>query len=300
MKAKVGSFLAVVILIGVAAGLVIRHWDAIVQRIAGQAMEAERSDWVHRTQELEGAVARLQQERQRSQPASRERLEQVFGASSPLVQGVSPSLLKCEDLEVSLRAFCDALNRSEIWRAHEVPQDSWRFFVDILATMAERLPATGGISHQPQVIVDNSFYLYRLLGKKRLEVLRDLMKHEADVAEPLMGVLYRWLMVGRGCDGSQKQPQQFKAMYYYACFFLNTFGGQAYLMRRESRIRLLTAYYACLIVHEATVRGLNESGLDVRFFLPLLSNEVESRNDLVHADEYLRTLSDLGAYYEQR
>jgi hypothetical protein len=263
-------------------------------------MEAERRDWAHRTQELEGAVATLKQERQRFEPASKERLEQVFGASSPLVQGVSPSQLKCEELEASLRAFCDALTRSEIWRAHQVPQDSWRFFVDVLDTMAQRLPATGGISHQPQVIVEHSYYLYRLLGKKRLEVLRDLMKYEADVAEPLMGVLYRWLMVGRGCDGSQKQPQQFKVMYQYACFFLNTLGGQAYLMRRESRIRLLTAYYATLIVHEATVRGVNESGLDVRFFLPLLFNEIEGRNDLSHADEYLKTLSNLRAYYAQR
>jgi hypothetical protein len=300
VKTKVGLFLVAAILIGLAAGLAIRHWDAIVQRIAGKAMEAERRDWVQRTQELEGTVARLQQERQRSQPASRERLEQVFGASSPLVQGVSPSQLKCEELEASLRAFCDALNRSEVWRAHGVRQESWRFFVDVIAAMEQRLPATGGISLQPQVIVENSFYLYRVLGKTRLEILRDLVKDEADVAEPLMGVLYRWLMVGRGCDASQKQPQQFKAMYHYACFFLNTLGGQAYLMRRKSKVRLLTAYYATLIVHEATVQGLNESGLDVRFFLPLLANEIESRNDLSHADEYLKTLSNLQAYYGAR
>jgi hypothetical protein len=300
MKKKVGLFLVAAILIGVATGLVIRHWDAIVQRIAGKAMETERRDWVQRTQELEGAVARLQREHQRFQPASRERLEQVFGASSPLVQGVSASQLKCEELEASLRAFCDALNRSEIWRAHEVPPDSWKFFADILDTMAQRLPATGGIAQQPQVIVENSFYLFRLLGKKRLGVLRDLMKDEADVAEPLMGVLYRWLMAGRGCNGSQLQPQQFKVMYQYACFFLNTLGGQAYLMRRESRERLLTSYYAALIVHEATVRGVNESGLDVRFFLPLLFSEIEDRNDLAHADEYLKTLSNLRAYYSQR
>jgi hypothetical protein len=300
MKAKVGLFVVVAVLIGVVAGLVIRHWDAIVQRIAGKAMETERRDWVHRTQELEETVARLQQERQRSQPASRERLEQAFGGSSPLVQGVSPSELKCEELETSLRAFSEAVNRSESWRAHEARQDSWRFFVDVLATMEQRLPATGGISHQPQVIIENSFYLYRVLGKKRIEVLRDLLKYEADVAEPLMGVLYRWLMIGRGCDGSQKQPQQFKAMYHYACFFLNTLGGQSYLMRRESRVRLLAAYYATLIIHEATVRRLNESGLDVRFFLPLLFNEIERRNDLIHADEYLRTLSKLRSYYAQR
>jgi hypothetical protein len=34
--------------------------------------------------------------------------------------------------------------------------------------------------------------------------------------------------------------------------------------------------------------------------LPLLANEIESRNDLSHADEYLKTLSNLQAYYGAR
>ena len=300
MKVKVGLFVGAAILVGVAAGLVIRHWETIVQRFAGKAMEAERRDWVHRTQELEGAVARLQQERQPTQAASTERLERVFGASSPLGRGVSPSKLECQELEAALRAFCTSLDASESWRSHEVGKESWSFFADVLTLMEQRLPATGGIAYQPQLIVENCFSFYRLLGKKRIDVIRDVMKYEGDLAEPLMGALYRWLMSGRRCDTPGQQPEQFKGVYHYACFFLNTPGGQSYLLRRDSRIRLLTRYYATLIIHEANVRKMNEADVDIRFFLPLVANEIQSRNDLLHAEEYLRTLSELQAQYSQR
>jgi hypothetical protein len=300
MKKKVGLFVVAAILIGVAAGLLMRHWGAFVQWFAGKAMESERRDWVHRTQELEGTIARLEHERQPMQAASAERLAQVFGASSPLARGVSPSKLQCQELEAALHAFCTSLDGSETWRSHKVGQESWSFFADLLAAMEQRLPATGGISYQPQVIVENGFYFSRLLGRKRVDVIRDILKYEGDLAEPLMGALYHWLMLGRRCDTPGPNPEQFKAMYHYACFFLNTLGGQSYLFRRDSRIGLLTRYYATLIVHEANLRKMNEAAIDIRFFLPLVANEIQSRNDLLHAEEYLRTLSELQAHYLQR
>jgi hypothetical protein len=300
MKKKVGLFVVAAILVGVAAGFVIRHWEAVTQRLAGRAMETERRDWVHRTQELESTIARLQHERQPTPAASTERLERAFGASSPLARGVSPAKLQCQELEAALHAFCISLDASETWRSHEVGKESWSFFADVFTAMEQHLPATGGIAYQPPLIVENCFYVYRLLGKKRVDVIRDVLKYEGDLAEPLMGALYRWLMSGRRCETPGQQPEQFKAVYHYACFFLNTPGGQSYLARRDSRIRLLIRYYAALIIHEANVRKMNEADIDLRFFLPLVATEVQSRNDLLHAEEYLRTLSELQAHYLQR
>ena len=86
-------------------------------------------------------------------------------------------------------------------------------------------------------------------------------------------------------------------MYRYAGFFLNTLGGHSYLYRQDSRIRLLTVYYSVLIVHEANLQGLNEVGLDLRFFLPLIFDEIQSRNDLLYAEEYLQILTNLQLQY---
>jgi hypothetical protein len=60
---------------------------------------------------------------------------------------------------------------------------------------------------------------------------------------------------------------------------------------------LLTIYYAILAVHEANLQGLNELGLDLRFFLPLIFHEIQSRNDLLYAEEYLQKLSNLQLHY---
>jgi hypothetical protein len=59
----------------------------------------------------------------------------------------------------------------------------------------------------------------------------------------------------------------------------------------------LTTYYANLVIHEANLQGLNEVGLDLRFFLPLAFDEIQSLTDLLYREEYLQTLSNLQLHY---
>ena len=152
-------------------------------------------------------------------------------------------------------------------------------------------------SYRPSVIVENSFYFFRLLGKEKINIVREVIKFESDLAEPLMGIMYYWLMTGRNCDKLPSPTATLKVMYQYAGFFLNTLGGHSYLYRQDSRIRLLTIYYSILVIHEANMRELNEVGLDLRFFLPHVFQEIQSRNDLLYAEDYLQTLTNLQLQY---
>ena len=86
-------------------------------------------------------------------------------------------------------------------------------------------------------------------------------------------------------------------MYNYAGFFLNTLGGHSYLYRQDSKIRLLTVYYSILVIHEANMKELNEVGFDLRLFLPHIFQEIQSRNDLIYAEDYLQTLTNLQLQY---
>jgi hypothetical protein len=43
-------------------------------------------------------------------------------------------------------------------------------------------------------------------------------------------------------------------MYEYASY-LNTLGGRSYLMRRDSKVRLLTTYYCILVLRAITTPG---------------------------------------------
>lgn len=284
-------------LLAIFAGLIVWQWDTLVEKIAGEKIEEERRGWMDRTRELEGIILQLQQGRQFKPLLPAERLSQVFGPTCPLVKGASPRSMKCEELEDALRTFCRYLDAGETFRSQKTHRDSWALFTSILESLERRPPVMSAESYRPSVIVENSFYFFRLLGKEKIDIVRDVIKFESDLAEPLMGIMYYWLMTGRRCDKLPSPTATLKVMYQYAGFFLNTLGGHSYLYRQDSRIRLLTIYYSILVIHEANMRELNEVGLDLRFFLPLIFQEIQSRNDLLYVEDYLQTLTNLQLQY---
>ena len=298
MKKKIPFFLiSTLVLLAIFAGLIVWQWDTLVEKITGEKIETERRAWMDRTRELEGIILQLQEGRQFKPLLPAERLSQVFGPTCPLVKGVSPRSMKCEELEDSLRAFCRYLDAGETFRSQKTYRDSWALFTSMLETLERRPPVMSAESYRPSVIVENSFYFFRVLGKEKIDIVREVLKFESDLAEPLMGIMYYWLMTGRNCDKLPSPTATLKVMYQYAGFFLNTLGGHSYLYRQDSRIRLLTIYYSILVIHEANMRELNEVGLDLRFFLPHIFQEIQSRNDLLYAEDYLQTLNNLQLQY---
>jgi len=285
------------VIIGAIGVLLFLNRDVLVEKITEKPIAAERQAWMQRTRELENIIMELQEGKEAKPLLPAERFSQAFGPTSPLVSGASPKSMDCRQLEESLRTFCRYLDASEILRSQKTYRDSWALLSDILATVERTLPPVSGETYRPSIIIENSFYFFRLLRKEKTTVARDVLRYEADLAEPLIGILYYWLFVGRQCEKLPSSDSTLKMMYNYAAFFLNTLGGHSYLYRRDSKIRALTSYYANLVIHEANLRGLNEVGLDLRFFLPLTFNEIQSRNDLLYTDEYLETLSDLQLYY---
>jgi len=289
--------ISTLVLLAIFVGLLVWQWDTLIEKVAGEKIEEERHGWMERTQELESIILELQQGKEFKPLLPAERLSQVFGPTSPLVKGASPRSMKCEELEDSLRAFCRYLDAGETFRSQKTHRDSWALFTSILESLVRRPPVMSAESYRPSVIVENSFYFFRLLGKEKIDIVREVIKFESDLAEPLMGIMYYWLMTGRSCDKLPSPSAALKIIYKYAGFFLDTLGGHSYLYRQDSRIRLLTVYYSILVIHEANMRELNEVGLDLRYFLPNIFQEIQSRNDLLYAEDYLQTLTNLQLQY---
>ena len=298
MAKRISFFLLLtVIAIGTIVALAVWKWDVLVERISEEKVNAERHAWMERTRELEGIIIEMQKGMEPKPLRPAERLRQVFGPSSPLAKGASPRTMKCVELEQSLRAFCQYLDAGETFRSQKTYRDSWALLMDILATLERKPPTISAEAYRPSIIIENSYFFFRLLRREKMGIVREVLQYEADLAEPLMGILYHWLMSGRSCDKPPSSASNLDIMYRYAGFFLNTLGGHSYLYRRDSRISLLTIYYSILVVHEANLRGFNEVGLDLRFFLPLIFGEIQSRNDLLYAEDYLQTLTDLQLQY---
>jgi len=289
--------LLIIVVIGAIVTLLALNRDALVEKIAEKPVAAERQAWMQRTQELENVIIQMQKGREVKPLPPAERFSQAFGPTSPLVKGASPKSMECRELEQSLRTFCRYLDATEILRSQKTYRDSWALLKDILATLEKTPPHLSGEAFRPSVIIANSFHFFRLLRKEKMNIVRDTLQFEADLAEPLIGTLYYWLLSGPQCDKTVTTEPTMKMMYSHAVFFLNTLGGHSYLFRRDSKIRVLTTYYANLVIHEANLRGLNEVGLDLRFFLPLAFDEIQSRNDLLYTEQYLETLSNLQLHY---
>ena len=287
----------ILLVVVVIAALVVWKWDAVVDKIAETKIEDERQAWIERTRELETIILEMQEGKEAKPVLSTERLSQVFPPTSPLLKGTSPSSIECKELEESLRSFCRYLDAGETFRSQKIYNDSWALLNNIFDTLDQKTPEMSAEAYRPSIIIENSFYFFRSLGKEKIDIAREVLRYEADLAEPLMGILYHWLVTGRRCNKLPPSPPTLKIMYQYAGFFLNTLGGHSYLYRQDSRIRLLTIYYAILVVHEANLQGLNEMGLDLRFFLPLIFDEIQSRNDLFYAEDYLQTLTNLQLHY---
>jgi len=288
----------VVLIVGALAAILWWKWDPIYERFTRKAVVAEQQKCTERIQELQKLLSQkqpIQQQQPQKQLLPTARFTEVFGPNSPIAQGRSPQRLDCQQLEDTLRSFCRYLDGNQALKTHGISQDSWPFFTGILASLDRHKPTISGEAYRAPILLQNSFFFFRLLRQKKIAVIRDIINSEADLAEPLMGTLYHWLI--RKCGDLGDSAESLKFLYRYAGFFLQTLGGHSYLIRRDSKIALLTMYYSVLAVHQANEHSLNEEGIDLRFFLPILFSGVQSRNDLLYSEDYLQTLSNLQLKY---
>jgi hypothetical protein len=141
-------------------------------------------------------------------------------------------------------------------------------------------------------------HLYRVLGKERILQVKEVLTNEAAVVEPAMAVLYGWMMLCNAGEGGPTDPVKLKALYQYACFFLNTLGGRSYLLRRESKMRMLLHYYSLLVLDKANDTQDNAYGLDIRPYLDYLFYDINNQKGLLYRQRYLTQLVALRGKYQ--
>ena len=93
------------------------------------------------------------------------------------------------------------------------------------------------------------------------------------------------------------KPFSKDVFYIYACFFLNTTGGRAYISRQTLQIRQLTAYYSILAVYQADKEGYNSFAIDIVPHIKSLILEIKTSNALHMKEQYEATLSSVLEYY---
>ncbi len=146
-------------------------------------------------------------------------------------------------------------------------------------------------------IVKNVTHFYRVLGKKRLMLVKEIFTHENQIIEPSMAMFFSRVVECSRPLSVGGQPLPIERLYDYAGYFLNTLGGRSYLLRRGSTVRMLMNYYAILIVDRANDGKFNQYGIDIRPYLDYLFYDVSNQKGLVYRDRYLARLTVLRNKY---
>ncbi|TFG43741.1 MAG: hypothetical protein E4H48_01730 [Syntrophobacterales bacterium] len=282
----------VLIVIGVAAWNLFTDWQ---DRQAETARQQENKEWRQQAEALSKKVAELETERKtvQEEKAPEGKATEVFGpaATAP----ASPEkAADAASTDRQILAFFNYLDGRDYVKAYALDGGTYAQYTAAVAELSASLPKVAGETESLYTTLKNVSHFFRVLGKKRTELAAEILKNEQGILEPAMRVFYQW---ATGPAGTLQGKPSLPVMYEYASFFLNTLGGRSYLMRRDSKVRLLTTYYCIRVLDRANDNGMNPNGIDIRPLLASTTNDIHSQKGLIYQKSYLAELLRLAGKY---
>jgi hypothetical protein len=276
----------------VAAWNLFTDWQ---NRQAETARQQESTEWRQRAEALSKKVGERETELKTAQDetAPAGKAAEVFGpAATAPTSPEKPSGVESSDRQVL--AFFKYLDGRDYVKAYALDGGTYTQFTAAVAELSASLPKVAGETESLYTTLKNASHFFRVLGKKRTELTAEVLKNEQEILEPAMRFFYQWVTDPAGTlTGKPSLP----VMYEYASFFLNTLGGRSYLMRRDSKTRLLMTYYCILVLDRANDKKMNPNGIDIRPLIALTANDIRSQKGLIYQKLYLAELSRLADKY---
>jgi hypothetical protein len=286
----------VVIFAVVGIGLFGYHWISQWHtKSLNQALDKEHQQELEKIAQLEAQIHRLTEElgvQQQSQPSKTD-LVNVFGAAKPMAP-ITPEVVDCKQITVQVVSFFQYLDSKSylIWPGNNLRAEE--LFEQIAKKLSAKPPVNVGEMENIYSLVRNVTHFYRVLGKDRIDLIKEILKSESEVLEPAMAVLFAWVSA---CHSGSEQIN-LNTLYQYAHFFLNTLGGRSYLLRRDNKLRVLVDYYCLLIIDMANDAKLNAYGLDIRPHLDYVFYDINNQKGLMYRQRYLSRLRALQNKYQ--
>jgi len=169
---------------------------------------------------------------------------------------------------------------------------TFHHFKSTTSLLLSKSPVIVGETQDVYVLTRNMAHFYRVAKKGNINLVKEILRTEKDIIEPSTALIYEWFMLEQTERGG-KSTMTLANYYEYAAYFLETVSGTAYLMRRDSRTRLLTTYYAILVIYEAEEKNLNKYGIDAVPHIDRLIEDMRSYMNLDDKETYIATLSSI-------
>ncbi len=297
MNRTLATVVVVVALIvaGLVAYFMVNRWHQKEMTRGRQQAQNECIEVIQQLEtDLEAVKAQLESERQ-MRPGD-ELFPTVFGTEAP-DRDADTQPVDCEKVEAQMTAFFSYLDSRPYVAARELKGGSAGFFRETAARLMADPPVNIAEMKDMMRLVKNVTHFYRVLGKDRLMLIKDILVSEDRVLEPALAVFYAYLV-----ECAQPLPGDDKALpaerlYDYAGYLLNTLGGRSYVLRRDSKLRMLVKYYAILMVDRANDDKFNRYGIDVRPYIDYLFWDISNQRGLAYRERYLTRLTALRDKY---
>lgn len=291
---KVGIVVAIV---GIAAYFGYSLFSSWHKESVETTKRTERVEWEKRTKELMGKVTGLEEELTsvKGESIPEHKLKEVFGSDSAIVKEEEP--LGFEEIDQQIKAFFSYLDEQDYVQAYQLKGGTYQQFQQVLKKISANPPSITEETASLYNLYRNMAHFFRVMGKKRVNLTRDVLQNEDEILESAMQTFYLWA-TDETADKEKTGQPKLKTLYTYSGFFLNTLAGKSYLLRRNSKIRLLTTYYSILILDRANDEQLNPVGFDIRPHIEFLLNDLQSQIGLIHQKQYISKLIQLVDKYK--
>ena len=197
--------------------------------------------------------------------------------------------------------FFEHLDRQAYIHEHAVKGSTLDHFRGIINKLIANPPVVVRETDDLFAILNNMAHFYRILGPKDILLIKDIFINERELIEPTMALFYKWSEIAPECSNSDLDIDlPLAGLYEYAGYFINTLGGQSYLFRRELYLRILARYYSILIIDRANSVDANRYGIDIRYTLDSLIQEIQGNGNLVNRQAYLDNLVRLQEFYQAK
>lgn len=292
---KISIAFVVVIVLCFFAYLQISKWH---KGRLDNAIEREQAEWQEKTWALEEKITRLQQELEEHKEdlIPGEKIFEIFG-KEPIFASPKQEEISCEALEGQMTALFKYLDDKEYLMPYNPGEGTYHQFQKIVKQLSRMPPMAAGETNDFFNLIRNVSHFYSALGKKRIKQIKEIMNNEADIIESVLPIFFTWSISKERCKETLKGNPSLKTLYQYAGFFLNTLGGRSYLLRRASKVGILTRYYCVIILDMANDEDLNSDGIDIRPYLNLSYYEILNQKGLIYKKQYLAELEILREKY---
>jgi uncharacterized protein YneF (UPF0154 family) len=256
----------------------------------GTVVRQEQDAFEDRSWILKEEMRKLEEELalEKNARVPEEKLREVFGKDA--AASVWREDTDCEDLEQQIKAFFIYLDIQDYPMVQETAHGSYDVFRQMVRQLSKNPPVVTGETTDLISLTRNMAHFCRILGKRRIQFVKDVLHNETDIIEPMMAAFFGFYTSDKCCQKDLQKCPGLGVLYEYAGFFLNTVGGRSYLLRRDSKVRILTTYYSILILDMANDSVLNRYGIDIRPYIDLSIDDISNQKNLIYPEQYVAKL----------